>query len=1346
MVLSDYDETGQWAPGVYEEKLAEHNKEKALKDKQEADYKKSWSAENWTKAMVAMISLDEGAWTALASGTVDDFLMDSTKTTPEEFALQVSMLAVIVIAGKAGEIRGAKSGRATAQESVTTAEIYEQARAEGIDLPTDNAFELRINELTREFNAQTPAAKRATIQNGLDIRLSEAQTRFDSADTPLLKSQRKLKLDEANTLKNKFLGDYAKSDEGLAKAKGKADDYSGSGMLFETESSGSYTKGKAFKPSELKEMESEGLLARQRAKAAEEVAKAAKARADARQSTSEKIEKQKQELETFGKKARDTEKEKPPLKTSEIEDGLDDALDPNQENPTPTPEEPIDIFLKNNPQATESEISNFKAKSPEVQKSINDFRAKYTPEQIARGLEATRKAREARIKADKAIEDAKNNPEEVEQDDEPSETTPLIDRDEPELTEDPKPPNTKVYPEDNPLLDKLEAQGYELTQAEIDMLRDDFGFDYENELNPAEPTETTTDPTDLLDYDEEDVELTAEEKKELLDKYGFDFDNEINPAEPTETTVDPDPRDLLDDDERERDETNPVGNTDRVEENTNNDRDNKGPTTGKKGPSVKETAAAAALIIGQAKAGEVDNANTPEGGGGTTPSGGGGAGKGGEVGQDGDQFSLKNIMDTKNIDELLRQSLRTSEIAYDTDLVGETTPEPLYNLTLPYSPNLIINYLPFANRDATMNIVFNQQGGTLYVGFRGTANEGNLFTDLLDKYMRLGDIELFREITDLTKETDIIVHAGFAQGLASIYMKVRDEIDKYRKIPNVVFTGHSLGGALATLMNFVYEHDITNKKDKIPVLYTVTFGSPRFLIDEEVNIRNYDETCPNVIRVFNTRDPIPYFPSYLDNSIKISAYKTPFIFLAGKLNYVNDLFTNRRNRQIEQERDIAQNAREIFEATSRLTVARYSQEIVMNLLNKLNEAITETQDVFNEGLDMIEDPELYSLSPVLEDDIDFEYVESYTKVFLEETAKQKEDLDKLIVRRDILFIEIQDAEQANTNAENNANLLNENKIYWNSILNTIGSISKTLGTILLPVTNQLPSSLTELMSLAMEGEPKNLIHIGQPLNLDGTINFNNINNLVEIIGREGKSILKEIEYAMRPTEIQRNELFKLITSKEFRINLLASTLKCTVYNKQIEALPALRGSKDQSKILAKFVLENIREIKNYNDKCKVLEPLKLDEFFKVQKMSNDPFIQNFYLSTLSGVAFALAGGLTKEESLMPYHTLEIYNNNLDRVIEREVQLQKSFFISARVDRNDEDIPMAEVISDFQSGGDTAAMNDKVKSSNLIDINNTGNNFTDEEDRGYEYPQEEVEEQKIIAIYIGDYNNYDFIEY
>jgi len=537
-------------------------------------------------------------------------------------------------------------------------------------------------------------------------------------------------------------------------------------------------------------------------------------------------------------------------------------------------------------------------------------------------------------------------------------------------------------------------------------------------------------------------------------------------------------------------------------------------------------------------------------------------------------------------------------------------------------------------------------------------------------------------------------------------------------------------------MNFVYIHDITNKKDKIPVLYTVTFGSPRFLIDEEVNIRNYDETCPNVIRVFNTNDPIPYFPNYLDNSLKISAVKTPFIYIANELNKYNTFFSNRRNRQIEEARGIADTTRELAETANRLIQSRYSQGIVMNLLNELSEAITETQDNFNQGMDMIENPEVYGLTEEQEDELDEDVVEAYTKVFMDENAKQKEELDQLIERRDILFIEIRDAVQENTQAEINADLLNENKVLWNSILNGISSISKSLGVLLIPITNQLPTSLTELMALAMTGEPKDLIHVGQPLNLDGTINFNNINNLVEIIGRDGESILKEIEYAMRPTEIQRNELFKLITSQEFRTNLLASTLKCTTYEKQIEALPSLRGSTSQSKMLAKFVLENIREIRNYNDKCKVLEPLKLDEFFKVQKMSNDPFIQNYYLSTLSGIAIGAS-------TIAKYHYLEEYNKNLDRVIEREVQLQKSFFISARVDRNDEDIPMAEVISDFQSGGDTAAMNDKVKSSNLIDINNTGNNFTDEEDREV---QEEVEEQKIIAIYIGDYNNYDFIEY
>ena len=845
MVLSDYDETGQWAPGVYEEKLAEHNRERAIKDKQEADYKESWSAANWTKAMIAMISLDEGAWTALASGTVDDFLMDSTKTTPEEFALQVSMLAVIVIAGKAGEVGGARSGRASSSRSVTTAEIYEQARAEGIDLPTDNAFELRINELTREFNAQTPAAKRATIQNGLDIRLSEAQTRFDSADTPLLKSQRKMKLDEANTLKNKFLGDFAKSDEGLAKAKGKADDYSGSGMLFETESSGSYTKSKAFKPSELKEMESEGLLARQRSRAAEEVAKAAKARADARKSTSEKIEKQKQDLETFGKKARDTEAEKPPLKTSEIEDGLDDALDPAQENPTPTPEEPIDIFLKNNPQATQTEINNFKAKSPEIQKYINDFRAKYTPEQIAKGLEATRKARETRKAADEAAEYIKNNPEE------PSETDPLIEKDEPELKEDPKPSNTKVYPEDNPLLDKLEAQGVQLTQLEIDRLKEEFDFDYVNELNPAEPTETTGDPRDLLDYDEQDGELTPEEKKELLDKYGYDFDKEINPAERTETG--PDPAVEVPADEVEGDDPNPVTESEEVDqvidETGNNERDTKGPTTGKKGPNAAEAAAAAALIIGQAKAGESggsENQDDP----GTQPNDPSTTDELGSA--TGNEFKIKNTLITRNIDELLEHTLKLSRRVYAGETLGNIESD-----TADYEGQNDKNYYLDG---LTVPVLINIRKGIVYVAFRGTADFPNLITDLRSGMLDFRESTFFKDRINLNPDTDIKVHAGNLKALEEIYDTVREEIDTNYKNSSIVFTGHSLGAAMATLFYFAYVNDTQNPEKKLGVSNCVTWASPRFLQDTELNIRNYNKSCPNVIRVFNEMDIVPYLP------------------------------------------------------------------------------------------------------------------------------------------------------------------------------------------------------------------------------------------------------------------------------------------------------------------------------------------------------------------------------------------------------------------------------------------------------------------------------------------------------
>lgn len=63
-----------------------------------------------------------------------------------------------------------------------------------------------------------------------------------------------------------------------------------------------------------------------------------------------------------------------------------------------------------------------------------------------------------------------------------------------------------------------------------------------------------------------------------------------------------------------------------------------------------------------------------------------------------------------------------------------------------------------------------------------------------------------------------LVHFGFAQALDKIYDKIIDQIDRFdmSKVQKVICTGHSLGGALATLM-----------ASRIDAEEVYTFGSPR---------------------------------------------------------------------------------------------------------------------------------------------------------------------------------------------------------------------------------------------------------------------------------------------------------------------------------------------------------------------------------------------------------------------------------------------------------------------------------------------------------------------------------------
>jgi len=212
-----------------------------------------------------------------------------------------------------------------------------------------------------------------------------------------------------------------------------------------------------------------------------------------------------------------------------------------------------------------------------------------------------------------------------------------------------------------------------------------------------------------------------------------------------------------------------------------------------------------------------------------------------------DYFKLKNTTEVRNIDELLLTSLKLCEEVYSS-FVGSNVYYRLGELEFPVS--------------------FKKDGNNLFVSFQGTLSLNNVISDLLTNagtgQNEFLDYDVFNTVTNITPESDITVHYGLLKACSKLYQIVKDEIDKfYTEVGSVILQGHSAGGVLACLFYFAYEHDHTHD-NKIKVGNCITWGSPRFLFDIESNVTNYEATCPTVLRVFNSRDIVPYMPANKD--------------------------------------------------------------------------------------------------------------------------------------------------------------------------------------------------------------------------------------------------------------------------------------------------------------------------------------------------------------------------------------------------------------------------------------------------------------------------------------------------
>ena len=130
--------------------------------------------------------------------------------------------------------------------------------------------------------------------------------------------------------------------------------------------------------------------------------------------------------------------------------------------------------------------------------------------------------------------------------------------------------------------------------------------------------------------------------------------------------------------------------------------------------------------------------------------------------------------------------------------------------------------------------------GMAVVSFRGTQQVRDWMTNL-----RADKIPVYSNSPTSCKTLGH-VHKGFNEAFKSVERKIVEQLKDCKDIP-IYITGHSLGGALATLATWYISGD------KLAACYT--FGAPRVGNDKLLN-----RFRTPIYRIVNGADPVPFIP------------------------------------------------------------------------------------------------------------------------------------------------------------------------------------------------------------------------------------------------------------------------------------------------------------------------------------------------------------------------------------------------------------------------------------------------------------------------------------------------------
>lgn len=157
------------------------------------------------------------------------------------------------------------------------------------------------------------------------------------------------------------------------------------------------------------------------------------------------------------------------------------------------------------------------------------------------------------------------------------------------------------------------------------------------------------------------------------------------------------------------------------------------------------------------------------------------------------------------------------------------------------------------DKDSQMYVC--QYQNHLAIVFRGTESTRDILTDL-------NAIRVDMNVSFLKEEEIPRIHWGFYNQFNELKPNLDDIVEKYVKkmndihepTPKIIFSGHSLGGALATIASTYY-----GLKYPCTDITCITFGSPR--VGDSKFAYLFDNIVTSSYRFVNDNDPVPCIPT-----------------------------------------------------------------------------------------------------------------------------------------------------------------------------------------------------------------------------------------------------------------------------------------------------------------------------------------------------------------------------------------------------------------------------------------------------------------------------------------------------